>query len=292
MKHLPALLALVLCLTCGDARAGGQLAIIIDDLGYNSHLGERSLHLPGAFTYAILPRAPQGPRLARLASRLGKEVMVHNPMSNTQGLPLDPGALSGEMSYGDFSATLQSNLNAIPGARGLNNHMGSQLTSEPQAMGWLMGTLRKRGLYFIDSRTTAASRAWETARRYRVPSLQRDIFLDHERDPAQIRRQLAKAIELARERGHALAIGHPYPETLSTLEEIEAMLAGAQVTLVPVSQLLKDTDSLPTRSAGSCLAPPMSLWRPPRATEPATPLPLARKSSSFFCPAGGREICH
>lgn len=286
------LLALALCLACGLVRAEGQLAIIIDDLGYSARLGERSLHLSGAFTYAILPRAPQGPRLARMASRLDKEVMVHNPMSNTRGLPLDAGALSGEMSYRDFSATLQTNLSAIPGARGLNNHMGSQLTREPRAMGWLMEALRKRGLYFIDSRTTAASQAWETARRYRVPSLQRDIFLDNERDPAQIRQQLVKAIALARERGHALAIGHPYPETLSALEEIDAMLALAQVTLVPVSQLLASTDSLAAHTAGSCLAPPMPLWRPPRAPEPATPPPLAHKSFHFLCPAGGREICH
>ncbi|WP_341937441.1 divergent polysaccharide deacetylase family protein [Marinimicrobium sp. C2-29] len=241
----------------------GQLAIIIDDIGYSATLGERSLQLPGEFTFAILPQAPYGPRLARLANERGREVMLHNPMSNTRNLPLDGGALSGEMTHRDFMATLDYNLEAIPEARGLNNHMGSQLTQETRPMGWLMERLGERGFYFIDSRTTADSRALETAQRYQIPSLQRDVFLDHERDSEQIARQLAEAIELARERGYAIAIGHPYPETLAVLEHIEPALKRAGVELVPVSRLLHDQPGSRPHTSGSCLAPPQSLWHQP-----------------------------
>lgn len=282
------LLLLALVLSTG-ARSEGQLAIVIDDIGYSAALGERSVQLEGAFTLAVLPRAPHGPRLARLGAQAGKEIIVHNPMSNTRGLPLDAGALSGTMPHSDFMTTLNANLAAIPEARGLNNHMGSLLTQSPRAMGWVMQLLGDRGLYFIDSRTSADSQAWETARHYGVPSLKRDVFLDNERDIEKIARQLAKAIELARDRGYALAIGHPYPETLTVLEQIQPALAAADVSLVPVSALLKRPEIQPRAEHRSCLAPPMSLWRHPTAPEKATPespwldralspLPLANQS--------------
>jgi len=243
------------------ASGGGQLAIIIDDIGYSAALGERSLALPGDFTYAVLPLAPHGSRLARQGAAAGKEIMVHNPMSNIQGLPLDAGALDGTMSRSDFLDTLDSNIQALPDARGLNNHMGSQLTQETEPMGWLMEDLAERGFYFIDSRTTAASRARETARRYRVPSLQRDVFLDHERDPEQIQRELERAIALAQRRGFAVAIGHPYPETLDVLEQLPAQLEEAGVELVFVSELLRHRPEAHWQAPSNrCPAPPKPLW--------------------------------
>lgn len=257
--------ALLLIAACwfgaaGPAHAAGLLAVIIDDVGYSSELGERTVALPGAITLAILPKAPHSPRLARLAVEQGKEVMLHNPMSNTRDLPLDPGGLTDTMDKAGFLATLADNFERIPEARGLNNHMGSLLTQQATPMGWLMEFLSARGAYFVDSRTTAASRAWETAQRYHVPSLPRDVFLDHDRDPEQILRQLQSAVKLAQTRGYAVAIGHPYPETLSALEQLPGLLSAAQVELIPVSDLLAQVShSLPRMSAGRCAAPPSTL---------------------------------
>lgn len=253
---------LALCWLCatGPAHAAGLLAVIIDDVGYNAHLGERTLALPGAITLAILPQAPHSPRLARLAAEQGKEVMLHNPMSNTRDLPIDPGGLTETMDKAGFLATLADNFARIPQAQGLNNHMGSLLTQQATPMGWLMEFLRARNAYFIDSRTTATSRAWETAQRYHVPSLPRDVFLDHDRDAEQIFRQLQLAVNLAQTRGYAVAIGHPYPETLSALEQLPTLLENAQVELVSVSDLLAEVPhSLPRASAGRCPAPPPTL---------------------------------
>lgn len=262
--RVPLLALMWLCASASSAK-DAHLAIIIDDIGYNATLGERSLLLPGHFTFAVLPLSPHGPRLARLGATWGKEIMLHNPMSNIQGLPLDAGALYGEMDRQRFLTTLEHNLQAVPQARGLNNHMGSQLTQEPHAMGWLMEYLGERGLYFIDSRTTADSRAWETAKRYQVPSLQRDVFLDHERDVDQISRQLDSAIALAKRRGYAIAIGHPYPETLEVLEHAQRRLQRAEVTLVPISDLLQALPENHWRTLGHhCPAPPRPLWHRPQ----------------------------
>jgi len=243
--------------------ADAKLAIIIDDIGYSAALGERSMALPGAFTYALLPMAPHSPRLARLGAQRGKEIILHTPMSNTRGLPLDAGALLETMTRAEFFQVLETNLNAIPQARGLNNHMGSLLTQRTEPMGWLMEFLQEQQLYFIDSRTSAKSRADETARLYHVPSRSRDIFLDHSRDPNQIAGQIDQAITLARDRGQALAIGHPYPETLALLEQLKPRLKAAQVSLVPVSELLSQPPDL-SQAESRCPAPPQTLWHRPQ----------------------------
>ena len=247
----------------GERAVQARLAIIIDDIGYSAELGERSLALSGAFTYALLPMAPHSPRLARQGAQKGKEIILHTPMSNTRGLPLDPGALLDTMSRAEFFQVLEANLSAIPEARGLNNHMGSLLTQKTKSMGWLMEFLQEQGLYFIDSRTSAKSRANETARLYRVPSRPRDVFLDHSRDPAQIARQIDRAISLARDRGQALAIGHPYPETLTLLEQLAPRLEAAQVRLVPASELLPQLPD-PSHAESRCPAPPQTLWHRPQ----------------------------
>ncbi len=269
LSRSPMLALALWLLTTASPSEAGRLAIVIDDLGYSAELGRQTVELPGAFTLAILPQAPYSLQLAQAASDQGKEVMLHNPMSNTRGLPLDAGGLTGLMDKKTFLAVLAHNFERLPQARGLNNHMGSQLTQEAKAMGWLMEYLGGRGAYFVDSRTSAKSRALETAQRYRIPSLQRDVFLDHERDPVQIERQLDQALALAKKRGYAIAIGHPYPETLTQLRQLPEKLEFAGVELVPISELMTEvSNSLDRRPGRSCLAPPIRLWYRPESPEP------------------------
>jgi hypothetical protein len=249
-------------------QAGPRLAIVIDDIGYSAYYGERALALPGAVTLAILPQTPHGVRLAERAHLAGKEVILHVPMSNNQDTPLDMGGLYSGMDRETFIRTLRENLTSIPHISGVNNHMGSRLTREPQPMGWLMEELGRNQLFFVDSRTSAASLGYEIAQRYGIPSAERDIFLDNIRDPKAITRQLDKAVELARRKGSAIAIGHPYPETIAVLETMAPMLASRHIELVPVSTLLLSPS--PASSSARCLAPPRSLWHSPHRP----PLPL------------------
>lgn len=230
---------------------------MIDDLGYNAQIGRQLVEFPGDLTLAILPFTPHGRDLAELAASLDKEVMIHAPMSNSRDLPLGPGALESDLSEAEFGAHLNAMLQDLPQARGLNNHMGSQLTEELAPMNWLMRTLLERKLYFVDSRTSARSLALQTARLWQVPGTKRDIFLDNQRNSAHITQQLHKALALAQRRGRALAIGHPYPETLEALQELPALLATYNVRLVKTSKLLKP----PRPVAMACPAPPVLLWR-------------------------------
>src|SRR6187402_2098442 len=174
--------------------AQGRLAIIIDDIGYNLALGKRSADLTGDFTLAVLPFTPHGTELAERAHQRGKEIMLHAPMSNRHNYPLGRGGLVSGMQRAEFLAVLRQNLANIPYIKGVNNHMGSQLTEQAEPMRWLMEELKTRKLYFVDSRTSAQTQALLMAEEISLPSRRRDVFLDDERSPAAIKSQLERAV--------------------------------------------------------------------------------------------------
>jgi len=234
-----------LCSSANADKIGARLAIIIDDIGYNQSQSERAARLDGAFTLSILPFTPHGLSSAKLAHNHGKELMLHLPMSTLNNLPLGKGGLTSGMEKSAFLSTFQQDIGNIPNIRGVNNHMGSRLTQESEPMQWLMEALHPSGLYFVDSRTSAKTKAFDIANEYRVPSLKRDVFLDDVNERGAIEIQLNRAIQFAKLRGTAVAIGHPYPATLGVLERIEVVLKQENVTLVHASQLLGKFVNLP-----------------------------------------------
>jgi uncharacterized protein len=139
-------------------------------------------------------------------------------------------------------------------------------------MGWLMAELKVRKLFFVDSRTSANTKALQMAERIQLPSRKRDVFLDDLREESAIRTQLMTAIKLAKKQGTALAIGHPYAATIAVLRELPEILAEHQVTLVSASALMQGfTSGAPLKSA-SCMAPPPWLW--PEIKVPINPFLL------------------
>lgn len=221
-----------------DRTVSPRIAIIIDDLGYSLHRGEEVLALPAPLTCSVIPEAPHAHQLGFDAYRHGKEVMIHLPMSTLDGRKLDPGGITRAMDAARIGRVLDSAMAILPEARGLNNHMGSALTAEPRPMLRLMTELRQRHLFFVDSRTNAATVAERTARREGVSTGARDIFLDDRRDTAAINEQFNRLLREARRHGHAIAIGHPYPETIRYLRQVLPLLKDAGVEVVPVSELL------------------------------------------------------
>lgn len=259
-------LLLGLALAFTPAYAQNKLAIIIDDIGYNQALGVRAASLPGAFTLAVLPFTPHGQQIAELAHQHSKEIMLHAPMSNERQLALGKGGLVESMDRASFVRTLNEDLASVPYVKGVNNHMGSLLTQKAEPMAWLMDELKRRKLYFVDSRTTAKTQALFAAERAQLPSRKRDVFLDDERDSAKILAQLKLALAKARASGSAIAIGHPYPETLAVLEQLSSLLVEYQVELVSVSALLPHMPSY----RQYCAAPPVWMW--PQLNFPINPM--------------------
>lgn len=216
------------------------ISIIMDDMGYRLKSGESAIALPGALTYSFLPHSPHVNHLSIRAHDKNKEIMLHLPMQSEDGRKLGPGGLTDAMTEETFKTVITSSINAIPFARGFNNHMGSRLTKNQLLMHRLMQQVAaKNNLFFVDSKTTSNSVAFQVARDAGLRSIQRDIFIDHELSPRFIKRQLKKLIKRAERTGTALAIAHPKTLTIAILEKWLPTLKDKGINLVPVSTLIK-----------------------------------------------------
>lgn len=238
--RLAATTFLFLALTRTPVHAEKLASIIIDDVGNNLQYGEDVINLPATLTIAILPKTTYARKLARLAASNNKEVMLHLPMQSVEHHVHSPGTLDLHMTKNEFRDQVRTNLNSVPYVRGVNNHMGSLLTRHPGHMSWLMEELSRRGsLYFIDSKTTSKSIAARIAVENDVPVLSRDFFLDPDHNTETLRQQFDLFIQKVNQRGYALAIAHPYPETIKFLKANLNELTRHGITLIPVSALIR-----------------------------------------------------
>lgn len=238
-KSVAGFLAVLLLLGTRLA-AAADLAIVVDDIGYNVAQSERVMALPGPVTLAILPFAPKATEIAHRAQAAGTDVILHQPM---QAMSV-PHAKSGEgtltlsMAPGRFLELFAHALQRVPNAIGVNNHTGSLLTQHAAPMHRLMAQISARGLFFLDSRTTHKTVALDIARQWRVPAVKRDVFLDHVPSSAAVDQEYRRALEIARKQGYAVLIAHPHEVSLQFLESTLPQLAD-DVRLVAVSKLIK-----------------------------------------------------
>ncbi|MFP3444537.1 divergent polysaccharide deacetylase family protein [Pseudomonas sp. SIMBA_067] len=232
------LLCLLFCLLAGVAQAApagkAYMSIIIDDLGQSPDRDSRTLALPGPVTMAIMPDTPHASDFARQAHKAGKTVILHMPMDPATG----PYAWHPGITIDELARRLEAALAKVPYAAGINNHMGSRMTAQREPMAWLMGELQQRHLFFVDSRTSAATVAAAEAQRIGLAHVSRDVFLDDVRTTEAITGQLQQGIALARKQGSAVLIGHPYPQTLEVLERALPQLKGQGIELIRLSQMI------------------------------------------------------
>jgi polysaccharide deacetylase 2 family uncharacterized protein YibQ len=222
--------------------AAAVVGIVIDDIGNSPRDGRRAIALPGPVAVAVLPHTAYGAALAEEAQRAGKEVLLHLPMDADGETETDPGPgrIEAQMSAREIAAMLAYDLETVPNAVGVNNHMGSRLTQNAAIMGVLMQSIHTRGgLFFLDSRTSPRSIAARSAAEHGVPALERDVFLDNDRGEDAVWSSIRRIERLLTVRGHAIAIGHPYPETFTVLERWLPMLAARGIRVVPLAVLLK-----------------------------------------------------
>ena len=204
------------------AVAGARLAIILDDVAGDDSAasvdGIFTLHYP--LTLSILPNHAHSAQIAEEAHQHGYQVMLHLPMQAVGPEKPESSELRPGMTSSEVATELNTMLTTVPSAAGVNNHQGSLATTNPQLMNELMPLLRSRNLFFIDSRTTVATVAFDTAQSDGVRTAFRNVpFLDDVRDVTAIRHQLSLAFKDAEKKGEAIAIGHPHPETLRALAE-------------------------------------------------------------------------
>jgi polysaccharide deacetylase 2 family uncharacterized protein YibQ len=218
-------------------RGGGTLAVIIDDAGYSLSDLRPFLEFPQPLTIAVLPNLPHSRETAEKVLAAGKGLLLHCPMEPiSPNEDPGPGALRTGQSEEEVDRLLTSAFATVPGAEGLNNHMGSKATADERLMSEVFSFLKREGKYFVDSRTTPDSVAQDVAARFGVPCLRRDGFIDNERDPDDLRKTIEAGVSVARSRGSAILIGHIHtPDILAILNQ---SIPGTDTRLVSLSELL------------------------------------------------------
>ena len=217
-----------------------RVAIIIDDLGYHKKLTEKFLELDAILTFSILPHSPFQERIAKAAKAKGHDIVLHLPMEPMEYPEVDPGpgTLLTSMPPDQLINQLIRNLDAVPFVVGVNNHMGSKMTASSIHMYQIFTILKKRGIYFIDSRTTSESLSKPSARLLQVPFAQRDVFIDHIPKPSFIRKQIKLLVRIAGNQGQAIGIVHPHRITYEIFREVLPELK-KKVVLVSASDLVQ-----------------------------------------------------
>jgi polysaccharide deacetylase 2 family uncharacterized protein YibQ len=215
------------------------VAIIIDDLGYDKKIAKKLSNLNAMLTFSILPHSPFQESIARLSRDKGLDIMLHLPMEPIEYPDVNPGpgTLLTSMTPDQLTRQLEKNLDTVPFIKGVNNHMGSRMTAESSQMYQIFSILKKRGLYFVDSRTTTETLCKPSARLFQIPFAQRDVFLDHLVEVEYIRKQLKELVRIAQHNGYAVGIGHPHSLTYQVLHEMLPELQ-KKIRLVPASKIV------------------------------------------------------
>jgi len=219
------------------SRAG--IALIMDDVGYDLNALKRVLALPFRVAISILPDAPYAAEAARMAHEAGSTVMLHLPMEPSN--PKYRARMNGSfLKTGMDEAQVHDHfiqaLNRVPYVTGVNNHMGSLLTTLEEPMRWVMELCKERALFFVDSRTVHNSVAADIAAEYGLAWASRRIFLDHTVDDEDIRLAWKSALKCAKRKDSCIVIAHPHAETLNFLEQ--QVLEDERLFIRPVTTLL------------------------------------------------------
>ncbi len=217
-----------------------RLAIILDDLGNDRAAADAIFALPYPLTISVLPDRPHTVDIAEEAHRRGYQVMLHLPMKSVGNEKPESRELRPGMSAAEVTALVNEFLREVPEVAGVNNHQGSQSTADTALMDALMPVLRDHKLFYIDSRTTTGTVAYDSARQMGVRAAFRNVpFLDDVAEVAAVQKQLQLALRDAREKGDAVAIGHARPATLKALREILQEAKARGVRLVFASELVR-----------------------------------------------------
>ena len=216
-----------------------RIAIIIDDMGFHHKIGDELLALDLNLSFSFLPHAPFTLEQEEKAYQLGRDILVHLPMeaSDPKWDP-GPGGLYLSASTDELTDISRKNIDAVPHAIGANNHMGSKLSRNRQAMHTVLAELKRRGLFFVDSVTTGSSIGMDEARKMGIKTNRRNVFLDNVQQQKEICNQLNELTTLAGQRGYAIGIGHPHQATLDALRKCRKKLLET-VQIVPVHELVE-----------------------------------------------------
>jgi len=218
----------------------GTLVFIIDDAGNNLKELEPFLKIQFPFTIAVLPGLPHSAEAAKRIRESGKEVILHQPMEAIGGQNPGPGAITSDMTADEIRAVLTRNINEIGPIAGMNNHQGSKVTMDKEAMKTILAFCKEKGICFIDSRTTADTVVPEVAKQMGIKIAERNVFIDNEQNKDAMLRYVSTGLTRAQKNGSAVMIGHTWsPDLAPLLAEQFPLLTEQGYTLKTASDIIK-----------------------------------------------------
>ncbi|MDD4357775.1 MAG: divergent polysaccharide deacetylase family protein [Smithellaceae bacterium] len=222
-----------------------QVAIIIDDIGYDMKPVRDLLSIDADITFAILPLLPRSREAAEILHGANREILLHLPMEPISYPKEKPGAgaLFTEMNDAEIVLQLEKNMASVPYASGVNNHMGSKFMADEEKLVPVFRQLKKRGLFFIDSRTTRSSKTLSAAEKVHLTVASRRVFLDNDRDYQKIYQILMDVAQTPAGGAPLIVIGHPYPETIRAIRDASKVFREKGISIIPASKLIKATSS-------------------------------------------------
>jgi polysaccharide deacetylase 2 family uncharacterized protein YibQ len=224
----------------------GELAIVIDDFGYNGDGTTEMLALPIPFTVAVMPFSEYSVENAKKAEEAEKEVIIHMPMEALTGKPEWVGdkGIFRKMTDEEIKVLVEEAYTILPDAVGMNNHMGSAIMEDSRCLGDVLDVVKEKNGFFIDSVTTCKSQGRTLSEEKGVPFFARSVFLDGTNDVETVKKNLRKAAQIALKEGKALAIGHVGPEggevTQKAIEALIPELEQAGITFVAAGDLIEE----------------------------------------------------
>jgi polysaccharide deacetylase 2 family uncharacterized protein YibQ len=218
-----------------------KIALVIDDLGGERLIARELLQWNIPVTFSILPFTPYAKIIAKEAHQKGKEVILHIPMEPLGYPKVRPGkgGLLEEMDEEGLRRQLVKDIEAVPYIKGASNHMGSRLMEDRQKVKIILSELKRRKLYFLDSRTTPQTVGLHEAQGMGVKAMERSLFIDHSLDEEDIKEKIEKLIHLSLSNGKAIGIGHPHPSTVKSIKEMIPKIKEKGIELVPLSVVME-----------------------------------------------------
>lgn len=224
----------------GETTPEYRIAIVIDDLGFSIDRARELLNLKIPISFAVLPYRAYSTEIANEASAMGRDVLLHLPMEPVDYPKQDPGEGSVFLSMSDeeIAGQVARDIEAVPHVIGVNNHMGSKFSENREKMAVVLNTVKEKKLFFLDSKTSPKTTGFSLAKEIGLRALDRNVFLDNDRDIAYTLTKLEELIEIAKKHGSAIAIGHPHPTTIAALEKMVERFESEGIEVVPISSLL------------------------------------------------------
>ncbi len=216
-----------------------MIVVVIDDMGVDRRHSDKIAAIKAPLTLSFMSYANDLANQTRAARDSGHELLLHISMQpSNPGLDAGPNVLLVDIDRNELRRRLLWGLSRFTEYVGVNNHMGSKFTQDIKAMTMVMKEIKRRGLLFLDSRTTAKTVGPLLARRMAIPYAERNIFLDNINDENAIKARLDETERLARRKGVAIAIGHPRKATIKALRAWIPGLRGRGFQLVPLTSVI------------------------------------------------------